>query len=114
MAEESKLDLSPREVAEKLEKGEIQLIDVREEYERKAGRIPSALHIELAALPSEADKIDRQRVVVFQCRSGGRSQMAAEAFRNSGYQAFNLAGGIKAWVESGLEIEGEVAEHGGS
>ena len=43
--------------------------------------------------------------------------MATEAFAASGYDAYNLAGGITAWVEAGLPIEpedGQVAAHGPS
>jgi rhodanese-related sulfurtransferase len=40
--------------------------------------------------------------------------MAASAFRTAGYEAYNMRGGILAWVEAGLPIEpddGYVAEH---
>ncbi len=43
--------------------------------------------------------------MIFQCRSGARSAMATDAFRASGVEAFNLEGGLEAWVEKGLEIE---------
>jgi rhodanese-related sulfurtransferase len=51
--------------------------------------------------------------VVFYCRSGNRSGMAAEAFGQAGFDAHNLAGGIMAWVdvENPLEPEdGTIAE----
>jgi len=47
--------------------------------------------------------------VVFQCRVGNRSAFATEAFRNAGYDAYNLAGGIEAWREAGLPLEPEDA-----
>jgi rhodanese-related sulfurtransferase len=31
--------------------------------------------------------------------------MAADAFRVAGYDAYNMAGGLEAWVDSGLPIE---------
>ena len=40
--------------------------------------------------------------------------MAASAFRSAGYDAYNLSGGIQAWVDAGLPIApegGYVAEH---
>ena len=107
-------DLSPREVADLLERGAAQLVDVREPHEWEAGRIAGAQHIELERLPSRADEIDRARPVVFQCRLGVRSSMATAAFRASGWDAYNLAGGIQAWVDAGLPIEpadGRVADH---
>jgi hydroxyacylglutathione hydrolase/adenylyltransferase/sulfurtransferase len=110
----SETDLSPERVAELLRSGEIELIDVREPYEWEAGRIAGARHIELERLASQADTIDRDRTVVFQCRLGARSAMATQAFRSAGYDAYNLDGGIQAWVDAGLPIEpedGHVAEH---
>lgn len=107
-------DLSAERVRELLAAGEIQLIDVREPREWDAGRIEGARHIELVDLSSQAGSIDRDTPVVFQCRMGGRSTTAADAFRASGYEAFNLEGGILAWVAAGLPLVpdgGEVADH---
>ncbi len=98
-------DLSPARVAELVRDG-AQLIDVRERYEREAGRIPEdSAHIELDRLTAEADSIDRERPVVFYCRSGSRSALAAQAFAMAGFEAHNLDGGLKAWVADGLPIE---------
>ena len=83
-----------------------QLIDVREPYEREAGRIPDdTAHIELDRLTDEAESIDRDRPVVFYCRTGSRSSLAAQAFSAAGFDAHNLDGGLKAWVADGLPIE---------
>ena len=106
--------LSPRQVKAMLDRGEIELIDVREPYEWEAGRIPGARHIELERLAGRAASLPRDRTLVFQCRIGARSALATQAFRASGWTAYNLEGGITAWVESGLPIEPEdglVAEH---
>jgi rhodanese-related sulfurtransferase len=107
-------DLEPSHVAAMMASGEAQLIDVREAYEREAGRIAGSRHIELERLAAAAETLPRDRPVVFQCRVGARSAMAAQAFRGAGYDAYNLDGGIQAWVESGLPIEpdgGYVADH---
>ena len=48
--------------------------------------------------------------MLFYCRSGNRSGMAAEAFREAGYDAHNLAGGIEAWAEAGRPLEPEDGE----
>jgi rhodanese-related sulfurtransferase len=104
-------DWSPDEVAARLERGEIDLIDVREPYERDAGHIPGSRHIELERLASNAETIPRDRPVVFQCRLGSRSAMATQAFRAAGWDAHNLTGGAEEWVARGLPFEGEVAPH---
>lgn len=107
-------ELEPEEVADLLERGEIELIDVREPYEREAGYVEGSRHIELERLAANADTIARDRRIVFQCRLGSRSGMAAQAFRASGYDAWNMTGGLEEWVRRGLPIapdDGYVAEH---
>src|SRR6185312_9963975 len=92
----------------------LQVIDVREPYEREAGFIPASRHLELNRLTSEAATIDRDRPVVFYCRVGARSRMAAEAFRASGYEAYSLDGGLVRWAGQGRPLEprgGTVADH---
>lgn len=112
--DEADTDLAPRRVAELLQEGAVELVDVREPYEHQAGRIAGARHVEMTRLTAEAANIPRERTVVFYCRVGSRSAVAAEAFRGAGWEAFNLQGGLVAWVEDGLPIEpedGEVAPH---
>jgi hydroxyacylglutathione hydrolase/adenylyltransferase/sulfurtransferase len=107
------VEISAQRGAEMLAEG-AQMIDVREPYEREAGYIAGTRHIELERLASQADTIDRERPVIFQCRLGARSAMAAQAFRAAGYDAYTLGGGLAAWVDAGLPIEpegGYVAEH---
>jgi rhodanese-related sulfurtransferase len=111
MAEE--MEVAPARAAEMIEGG-AQLVDVRENYEHEAGRIGGDRHIEMDRLNEEAGSIDRDRPVVFYCRVGNRSGVAAEAFRAAGWDAYNLAGGIVAWVEQGRPIEpedGQIAPH---
>jgi rhodanese-related sulfurtransferase len=97
--------MNPRQAADLLRTGDVQLVDVREPYEHEAGRIAGSLHIELQRLPEEAASLDRERPIVFYCRSGSRSALAADAFVASGFDARNLDGGLEAWVGAGLPIE---------
>ena len=117
MAEETatgtETGIAPARAAELIEAGEAELIDVRRPYEWEAGRIEGARAIELNELTSQAESITKERPVIFYCRSGNRSALAAAAFRESGWDAYNLAGGLRAWVEQGLPldpVDGEVAE----
>jgi rhodanese-related sulfurtransferase len=108
------LEVSPEHAAGALAEGSAQVIDVREDYERAAGHAPGTRHIELANLTGEAGTIDRDRPVIFQCRVGSRSLMAAQAFRRAGYDAYSMAGGLVQWADEGRPLEpegGRVAEH---
>ena len=105
--------IPPERVAELAESGEAELIDVRRDYEHEAGHIAGSRHIEVNELTSEADSIPKDRTVIFYCRGGSRSGMAAEAFRGAGFDAHNMEGGLSAWNEQGLPLEptdGEVTE----
>ncbi|HEY1457524.1 MAG TPA: rhodanese-like domain-containing protein [Solirubrobacteraceae bacterium] len=91
-----------------------QVIDVRERYEHEAGHIASSRHIELMALREQASSIDRERPVVFYCRVGTRSDMAAQALRAAGFQAHSMRGGLVRWAGEGRPLEpegGRVADH---
>src|SRR5918992_989777 len=86
------VDVDADRARELVEAGEVQLVDVRERYEWDAGRIAGARHIEIERLASEADSLDRERPVLFYCRLGARSGMAANAFRRAGYDAYSMIG----------------------
>ncbi len=108
------VDISPEQLRELHESGDVQLVDVREPYEWEAGRIAGARHIEIERLASQAETIDRGKPVLFYCRLGARSGMAANAFRRAGYEAYSLTGGLTGWHERGLPLDpedGTVADH---
>jgi rhodanese-related sulfurtransferase len=107
-------DVGPEEAKRLVDAGEVDLVDVREPYEHDAGRIEGARHVEIPQLAAAAQEMDPDRPVLFYCRSGARSAMATQAFRASGYRAYNLSGGLLAWVDKGLPIvpqDGTVADH---
>ncbi len=108
------VDLDPERARALIDSGGVQLVDVREPYEWEAGRFAGARHVELERLASEADSIDRERPVLFYCRLGSRSGMAANAFRRAGYDAYSMDGGISEWDNRGYPLEpedGTVADH---
>jgi rhodanese-related sulfurtransferase len=106
-------EIPPDQAAAMIEAGEVELVDVRLPFEWEAGRIEGARWIEVNDLTGEAESIPKDRPVLFYCRSGNRSALAAAAFRQAGWDAYNLAGGLRAWVDRGLPLDptdGEVAE----
>jgi len=105
------IEIDPRRAADLVDSGAV-LIDVRRPYEWEAGRIAGARHLEMNDLANTAESIPRDRAVVFYCRSGSRSALAASAFRQAGWDAYNLEGGLQEWVDQGRELDppdGEVA-----
>jgi rhodanese-related sulfurtransferase len=105
-------DITPQRASELAESGAM-VIDVRRDYEFEAGHIAGARRLEMNELTSSAESIPRDEAVVFYCRTGNRSGMAAAAFRQAGFDAYHVDGGLQEWVDQGLELEpadGEVAE----
>jgi rhodanese-related sulfurtransferase len=113
--EPSEIEVEPTRVAAWLaEDPGVQLVDVREDDERAAGHIEGSRHIELNQLTAQAATLAHDRPVVFYCRVGSRSLMAAQAFRAAGLQAHSMSGGLVRWVQEGRPLSpegGRVAEH---
>ncbi len=82
-------------------KEDFQLIDVRETFEYETSNL-DGLNIPLGGILIEADKIDRDKPVIVQCRSGKRSAAAIMQLEQvHGFDNLhNLKGGIIAWQEA--------------
>jgi rhodanese-related sulfurtransferase len=112
--ESNGLEVTTEGTARALADESAQVIDVREGYEREAGYVAGTRHIELGQLTSSAGSLDPDRPVIFVCRVGGRSLMAAQALRTAGFDAYSMAGGVKQWSEEGRPLtpdDGYVADH---
>lgn len=73
------------------------LIDVREPFEHASAKIDGAVLIPMNTVMDHLDQLPKDRTVVVQCQSGGRSARVTAALRAKGYDAVNLTGGIQAW-----------------
>jgi len=109
-------DIEPADLAEWVAQDPqgVQLVDVREPYEREAGHIAGSRHIPMVALTDQASSLDRERPIVFYCRVGARSTMAAQAFRAAGFQALSMSGGLVRWAAESRPLDppdGYVADH---
>lgn len=108
------IEVTPEQVQKAMAEGGYQVIDVREQYEWDAGRMEGTRHIELERLAAQADSIDKEIAVIFHCRLGARSAMAARAFRGAGYEAYTMTGGLERWAGEGRPLipdGGYVADH---
>jgi hydroxyacylglutathione hydrolase/adenylyltransferase/sulfurtransferase len=115
MTKTGELAIDPQRLADWLaEDPSLQVVDVREPYERDAGHIAGTRHIALNELSSAAASLQQDRPVVFYCRVGSRSTMAAQALRAAGWEAYSMDGGLVRWVGEGRPLspqDGYVAEH---
>ena len=83
----------------------VQIVDVRGKNEYAEGHIAGALHIPLGYLPAHLDDLPRDRLIVLQCETGIRSQIAASLLQKSGFHnAATLIGGLQGWQAAGMPV----------
>jgi rhodanese-related sulfurtransferase len=80
------------------------LLDVRTADEWVDGRIAGSVHIPMDQLMQRLDEVGNRVVCV--CAVGARSARVAAFLSAQGREAVNLDGGINAWANSGLPVEG--------
>jgi SulP family sulfate permease len=79
------------------------IFDVREPREFKKGRIPQASSRPLPLLLASVSEIPADKEVIFVCRSGRRSRLAAHVLKEHGCKKVRiLKGGMQAWESAGL------------
>jgi molybdopterin/thiamine biosynthesis adenylyltransferase/rhodanese-related sulfurtransferase len=92
-------DITPAELAERLQTNGILLLDVREPHELEISRLPGALNIPLGQLAARLSELDSAREMVVFCKAGTRSARALELLVSAGFRKVkNLKGGINAWA----------------
>jgi rhodanese-related sulfurtransferase len=96
------------------------LIDVRSRAELElVGRIPQAAHIEWAFYPGMvanqdfstqlAMQVDKESVVIFMCRTGGRSHNAATLAAQLGFtEAYNMLEGFEGEATQDTKQRGRI------
>lgn len=104
-------EVTPATIAQRVTSSELVLIDVRGDTEWKEKHIEQAKRCFLANLPEKLNEFSGDCKLVFQCRSGGRSAIAASLAQAAGVEnVMNLKGGINAWADVGLPVMGESSD----
>ena len=83
------------------------LVDVREESEFAAGRLPGAVHMGKGVIERDIESRipDLDRAIVLYCGGGYRSALAADALQKMGYRnVTSMNGGFRGWCESGYPL----------
>lgn len=99
------------DVADRLAAGAM-LVDVRELNEWNAGRIPGATLKPMSEINDWYTDLPRDTDIIVQCRTGQRSGQVVKALiEQAGFErVYNLTGGIVAWANAGLEVEGPLPD----
>jgi molybdopterin/thiamine biosynthesis adenylyltransferase/rhodanese-related sulfurtransferase len=98
-------EVSPLEADVLRERGDVAIVDVREDSEWDQGHVPNAVHISKSYIEQqiEAAVPDRSRPVVLYCAGGVRSLFAAETLQDLGYaDVASMSGGFQQWKSQGL------------
>ena len=88
---------------------DVRLIDVREDNEWNAAHAAGAEHLGKGIIERdiEATAPDKSSELILYCGGGYRSALAADVLQQIGYtNVWSMAGGWKAWKDSGAPIEG--------
>jgi rhodanese-related sulfurtransferase len=110
MVTSDRMEITPAEMKERLDRGEnFLLVDVREPWEHELCRIEGAKLIPMGSIPTNLQALDVDEDVVCYCHHGMRSMDVAVWLRGQGVQrAKSLAGGIERWS---LEIDPRVPRY---
>ena len=97
---------SPQQLAARLQKDTVRIIDVRTPSEWESGRIEQAEHFPLSEiLENRLPTAEKDEELVLQCGSGYRSNIAASILRQAGFSRVkSLAGGVFAWSNAGFPL----------
>ena len=100
--------LSVEEAKEMMETDDVQVIDSREPWEYAEGHVPGAHNITHMATLPRAKELATDKPIIFICKSGQRSAVAAEFAATVGLtDLYNVEGGTAAWIAAGYDVETE-------
>jgi len=81
------------------------LIDVREPDEYAREHIPGSRLVPLSGFDPSDFPRDHEKIGVFHCNSGTRTEQAANQILQTGFaEIYHLDGGIQGWKKAGLPI----------
>ncbi|MDO7173289.1 rhodanese-like domain-containing protein [Mariniflexile sp. AS56] len=94
--------LQPETFKEQITRNNVQLIDVRTPNEFKSGHIKNAKNIDFfsKSFSNDISKLNKEKPVYVYCRSGNRSNKAANQLIKLGFtEIYDLKGGFLNWKE---------------
>ncbi|HVE44585.1 MAG TPA: rhodanese-like domain-containing protein [Gammaproteobacteria bacterium] len=105
--------LSPLAATQMLNHQHAVIIDIRPHDSYRQGHIVDALSLTAAEVEGEAKKLKqfKNKPVIIVCAAGMESQKAVCYLEKQGYNAYSLAGGMRAWSAANMPL---VKESSGS
>jgi rhodanese-related sulfurtransferase len=102
--------VTAKQAQELIQRGDVEVVDVREAHEWATGHIAGARHVPLARLQQNAKGELPRDGVLFVCAAGVRSQTAARLAASLGLaRVYNLSSGTRGWASAGLPLVTELS-----
>ncbi len=98
-------EVSVNAVAERINRSEANVLDVRRLVEHEEGHIAGSANIAHTRLMARLKELEPGADLIVHCRSGVRSSYACAYLKRMGFTATNLAGGFMAWERAGQPVE---------
>ena len=101
--------IKPSQFSAAIQSENIQVLDVRTADEYKSGHLKKALQanwLNKSEFSDRTQHLDKNKPVYIYCLSGGRSAAAGAALAAQGYKVINMEGGVNAWKNANLPLEG--------
>ncbi len=99
--------ISREELLERLEAGDVTLLDVRPQEEYQAGHLPGAINIPVEELDSRLSELNQKQAVVAYCRGPYcvLSVNAVNVLQKRGFLALRFNEGFPQWKAAGLDVD---------
>lgn len=100
-------EVSVEETLGRMKKGAV-LVDVREDNEWESGHVSNAIHMGRGIIERDIVQTypEKDTELILYCGGGFRSALSADMLQKMGYtNVFSMAGGWKAWKDSGAPTE---------
>jgi thioredoxin 1 len=99
-------EIGVEELDELIGAGSVHVLDVREEWEFRRGRVPGAMSVPLGRLMVQAADLPRDKPYAVICEHGNRSQAATDYLLRLGFEgAVSVRGGTSVWAHTSRPLE---------
>jgi rhodanese-related sulfurtransferase len=94
------------ELEDLMRAGSVHLLDVREDWEYRRGRVPGAVSVPMGRLGAQFPTLPRDKPYAVICQSGSRSLAATDYLLAHGFEgAVSIKGGTGAWARTQRPLE---------
>jgi len=94
--------ITVQELSQRIDNGDLQVLDVRRQGEWDSAHIASADWYPLDRFKAALPSLQQAMPIAVHCKSGYRSMIAASLLQRAGYNVINVRGGFDAWEQAQL------------